>query len=61
MKESEAGIEKIAPTMALHKHVDGVATIFATILVPLDNNPLDNWLGMIIRGTYQSASEDSRW
>ena len=47
--------------MVLHKYVDGVDTIFATMVVPLVNNMLETWLGVIRRGTYQAASEDSRW
>ena len=47
--------------MLLHKHVDGADTRFATIAGTLANNPLEKWLGVIIRGAYQAASEDSRW
>ena len=28
---------------------------------PLKKNPLEKWLGVIRRGTYQAVSEDSRW
>ena len=47
--------------MVLQKHVYGVDTIFATMELPLVNNPLGKWLGVIRRGTYQSDSEDRRW
>ena len=36
-------------------------SIFYTMAGPLANNPLEKWLGVIRRGTYQAASEDSRW
>ena len=61
MKESAARIEKIISTMVLHKYVDGGDSIFATISGPLTNNLLGKWLGLIRRGTYQAASEDSWW
>ena len=41
MKEHVESIEKIPPTMLLHKHMDGEDTIFDTIPGPLENNPLD--------------------
>ena len=47
--------------MVIHKHVNGEDTIFATMVGPLVKNLLENWLGVIIRGTYQAAYEDSRW
>ena len=47
--------------MVIHKHVDGVDTLFSTMSGPLVNNPLGKWFGVIIRGTYRAASEDSRW
>ena len=47
--------------MVLHKHVDGADTRFATMEGPLVNNPLGKWIGVIRRGSYQAASEDSRW
>ena len=47
--------------MVLHKYVYWVDTIFATMVVPLVNNMLETWLGVIRRGTYQAAAEDSRW
>ena len=61
MKESADKIEKIPSTMVIHKHVDGADTRFATMPRPLVNNPLGKWLALIIIGTYQEASEDSRW
>ena len=51
----------IPSTMVLHKHVDGSDTRFSSMAGPLANNPLGKWLGVIRRGTYQSAPEDSRW
>ena len=61
MKESAARMEKIPSNIVLHKHVDGADTRFATMAGPLANNPLGKRLGVIRRGTYQAASEDSRW
>ena len=61
MKEPEARKKNIPSTMVLHKHLDGADTIFATMSGPLANNTLEKWIGVIIRGTYQSASEDSMW
>ena len=54
-------MEKIPPTMIIHKHVSGADTIFFTMPGPLVNNPLGKWLGVIRRGSYQAAAEDSRW
>ena len=61
MKESAARMEKISYTMVLHKNVDGAENIFYTMEGILVDNPLVKWIGVIRRGTYQSASEDSRW
>ena len=61
MKESAARMEKIPSTIVLHKHVDGGGTRFTTIVGPLAENLLEKLLGVIIRGTYQAAYEDSRW
>ena len=47
--------------MVLHKNLDGSDTIFAIMAGPLVKNPLVKCLGVIRRGTYQAASEDSRW
>ena len=47
--------------MVPNKHVDGVDTRFPTMAVLLVKNPLGRWLRLIIKGTYQAASEDSRW
>ena len=47
--------------MVLHKHVYGEESIFVPISVPLVNNPMGKFLGMIRRGTYQSLYEDSGW
>ena len=54
-------MEKIPSTMVLNNHVGGVEIIFSTVAGPLMKNPLEKWLGVIIRGTYQEASEYSRW
>ena len=54
-------MENILSTMLLHKHVDGAYTRFDTMSRPLANNPMEKWLGVIRRGTYRSAPEDSRW
>ena len=47
--------------MVIHKHIDGVDTRFATMEVPLANNPLGGFLGVIIRGTHKATFEDNRW
>ena len=47
--------------MVLHTHVDGADTRFSNMAGPLANNPLEKWLGVIRRGTYQEVSEDSWW
>ena len=47
--------------MVLHNHVDRSETRFDTMEGTLVNNTLWKWLGVIIRGTYQAASEYSRW
>ena len=36
-------------------------TRFSTMAGLLEKNLLEKWLGVIRRGTYQSAFEDSRW
>ena len=54
-------MENIPSTMVIHKHVDETDTIFSTMVGPLTKNILGNFLGVIRRGTYQAASEDSRW
>ena len=61
MKESEARMEEIPPTMVLHKHVDGADTTFTTMSGPLLNSPPVKWIGLIIKGSYQVVSEDRRW
>ena len=61
VKESEATMENIPPTMVLHKIVGGSGIIFITISGTLLNNPLKKCLGVIRRGTHQAASEDIRW
>ena len=54
-------MEKIPSNMVIQKHVDGVDTRFYTMTGPFVKKPLEKWLGVIIRGTYQAAAEDSRW
>ena len=61
LKELAARMENIPSTVVLHKHVYGAYTIFSTMEGPLANSHLGKWLGVIRRGTYQAASEDSRW
>ena len=61
LKESEAMMENIPPTMVLHKHVDEADTRFSTMEGPLTNNNFGGYLGVIRGGTYQAASEDIRW
>ena len=61
VKESAARMEKIPYTMVLHNHLDGADTRFATMSGPLVKDPLEKFLGVIRIGTYQAASEDSRW
>ena len=53
-------MENIPSTMVLHKNVDGAETIFSIMAGPLANNLLGKYLGVIIRGIYQAASEDNR-
>ena len=47
--------------MVLHNHVDEKNIRFATMSGTLINNLLGKWLGVIVRGFYQTTSEDSRW
>ena len=54
-------MEDIKSTMVIHNHLDEVDTMFSIMEVPLVNNPLFKWIGVIIRGTYQAEVEDSRW
>ena len=54
-------MDNIPSIMVLHKHVDVSATIFATILVPLVNKPMETFLGVIKRGNYQAYILESRW
>ena len=58
--ELAARMENIPSTMVLHKHVDEADTRFSTMEGPLEINPLDKWIGVIIRGTYQEVSDDIR-
>ena len=46
--------------MVIHKHADGVKTIFSTMEGPLVKNPMEKWLGVIRRGSYQAVSGDIR-
>ena len=54
-------MEKIPPTMVLHKNLDAKDTIFATMSGPLVKNTLEEWLGVIRSVSYQEAAEDSIW
>ena len=47
--------------MVLQKNVYGADTRFATMQVPLVNNPLGKCLGVIRRETYQAADKDIWW
>ena len=61
MKEPAARMEKISPTMVLHKHIYQVDTRFYTMEGTLVNSTMGKWLGVIRRGTFQAAYENSRW
>ena len=61
MKDYAARVEKIQSTMVLDNHVGGKDTRFSTMEGLLEKHPLVKWLGVIIIGTYQEVSEDSRW
>ena len=61
VKKSAARMENTPSTVVLHKYLDRSDTRFSTIKGPLLNNLLGKWLGVIRRGTYQAAYEDSRW
>ena len=54
-------MENIPSNMMFHKHVYGMETIFSTVEGPLVDNTLEKYLGVIRRGNYQAAYEDSRW
>ena len=47
-------MDKVPSTVVLHKHVDGLDTIFTTILVLFADNPTGKWIGLIKRKAYQS-------
>ena len=53
-------MEKIPPTMVLHKHVYGSNIIFSTISVPLVKT-MEKWIVVIRRGAYQVAVGDRKW
>ena len=61
VKEFSARMGKMPSTMVLHKYVYGADTIFSTMVVTLENNPMAEWLGVIRRGAHQAASEYIRW
>ena len=61
IKESVTRMENIPSTIVQHKHLYGADTIFSTMSGPLVNNPLEKWLGVIRRGSYQAADEDRMW
>ena len=54
-------MDNIPSTMVVHKHLDGVDTIFAAMAGLLAKKYLEKWTGVVRRGTYQESSEDSRW
>ena len=54
-------MEKIPSTMVLHKNIDKADNRFATMTGLLANHPLEEWLGVIRRVTYQAGYKDSRW
>ena len=54
-------MKKIPFTMVIYKYVDGSDNRFSTMSGPLVENPLVKCLGVTRRGSYQEASEDSRW
>ena len=54
-------MERIPYIMVLLNLVDGADNRLSTMAGPLMNNTLEKYLGLIIRGTYQAASEYSRW
>ena len=53
-------MKKIPSTMVLHKHFYGEEAIIPSMSEPLANNILEKWIVVIIIGTYQAVSEDSR-
>ena len=61
LKESAARMENIPSSMVLHKHVDGIDTILATMSGPLVKNHLGKWLGVIRIGSYQAEYEEIIW
>ena len=61
VKESVARMEKIPPTIVLHKHVYGAENIFLTMSVPLVKNPMEKCIGVIRIGTHQAKSEERSW
>ena len=50
-------MENIPPSTVLYKHVDRAITKIFAMAGPFVNHPLEKWLGVIRRGTYQSADE----
>ena len=61
MKKLAARMENMPSTIVINKNVDGADTKYHTMEGPLENNPLVKCIGVIRIGTYQAASEDSRW
>ena len=54
-------MERLPPTIVIHKNLGGKDTIFATMTGPFLNSSLGKYLGVIRRGIYQEESEDNRW
>ena len=61
VNESAVRMENIPSTMVLHKNIYGADTRFFKNVRIIGKNPMEKWLGVIRIGTYQAASEDSRW
>ena len=47
--------------MMLHKNAYAAENIFPTMSGPLVNSPMEKWLELIRRETYQAATEDRMW
>ena len=61
IKESVARLERITSTLVLHNPIDGADTRFYSLSVPLDTNPLDKWLEVIRRGSFQKSGAEKQW
>ena len=58
IKENVARMEKLPPTLVLHKHTDGSDSRFAAMHRDLSNTPLQKWLGIPRYGGFQQAADD---